>query len=116
VSRCSTEVEYKSLANTTTEIIWVQTLLHELGIIESQSACLRYDNLGATYLTANPVFHARTKHVEMDYHFVRKRVASKFLEVRFISTRDQVTDDFTKPLRLRKIQQFRYNLNLNSCD
>jgi hypothetical protein len=81
VSWSSTEAEYKSLANTTIEIIWVQTLLHELGVIRSQSACLWCDNLGATYLTVNPVFHAKTKHVEVDYHFVHERVASKFLEV-----------------------------------
>jgi hypothetical protein len=83
--------------------------------MQSKSACVWCDNLGAMYLTANPVFHVRTKYVEVDYHFVHERVASKFLEVRFISTRDQVADGFTKPLLLRKLQQFRYNLNLDSC-
>jgi hypothetical protein len=68
--------------------------------------------LGATYLTANLVFHARTKHVEVNYHFVCERVASNRLEVRFVYTKDQVADGFTKPLTLRKLQDFRYNLNL----
>jgi hypothetical protein len=116
VLRSSTEAEYKSLANATTEIIWVQTLLRELGVQQPKSACLWCDNLGATYLTPNLVFHARTKHVEVDYHFVRERVASKFLKIRFVSIRDQVADGFTKPLTLRKLQQFRYNLNLDNCD
>jgi hypothetical protein len=71
MSRSSIEVEYKSLANATAEIIWIQALLHELGIPRSR-ACLWCDNLGATYLTANPVFYAQTKHVEVDYHFVRE--------------------------------------------
>jgi hypothetical protein len=54
--------------------------------------------MGATYLTVNPIFHARTKHIEMDYHFVRERVAENALDVRFISTHDQLADVLTKPL------------------
>jgi hypothetical protein len=64
------------------------------------------DNLGATYLSANPVFHARTKHIEVDYHFVRERVARKQLKIRFISTNDQVADGFIKALSLRSLQAF----------
>ena len=63
VSRSSTEAEYKSLANATAEVIWVQTLLAELGVLQSEVARLWCDNIGATYLSANPVFHARTKHI-----------------------------------------------------
>jgi hypothetical protein len=70
VSHLSTEAEYRSLADATAEVIWVQVLLHELGISQPQVACLWCDNIGATYLTANPDFHARMKHVEVDYHFV----------------------------------------------
>jgi S-formylglutathione hydrolase FrmB len=70
VSHSSTEAEYTSLADAMAEVIWVQVLLHELGISQPQAACLWCDNIGATYLTANPVFHARMKHVEVDYHFI----------------------------------------------
>ena len=65
VSRSSTEAEYKSLANATAEIIWTQSVLREIGIPQPRIACLWCDNLGATYLSANPVFHARTKHIEV---------------------------------------------------
>jgi hypothetical protein len=75
VSPSSTEAEYKSLANATTEVIWVQTIMKELGIPHVRVPCLWCDNIGATYMTSNPVFHARTKHIEIDYHFVRERVA-----------------------------------------
>jgi histone deacetylase 1/2 len=113
VSRSSTEVEYKSLANATTEVMWVQTLLTELGISHPLAARLWCDNIGATYLSANPVFHARTKHIEVDYHFVRERVARRLLDIKFIPTGDQVADGFTKPLTVRQLEAFRNNLNLD---
>jgi hypothetical protein len=112
VSRSSTEAEYKALANATTEVIWVQSLLKELKVPTPPIARLWCDNLGATYLTANPVFHARTKHIEIDFHFVRERVARKLLQVRLISTHDQVADGFTKALTRDKLHNFRRNLNL----
>jgi hypothetical protein len=96
VSRSSTEVDYKSLANATAEVMWVQSLLQELCVPSSQSTKLWCDNIGATYLSVNPVFHARIKHIEIDYHFVRERVANKLLEITFVSTKDQLADGFTK--------------------
>jgi histone deacetylase 1/2 len=75
VSRSSTEAEYKSLANAMTEVMWVQTVLKELGVKGPKFVRLWCDNLGATYLSANPVFHACTKHIKVDFHFVRERVA-----------------------------------------
>ena len=58
------------------------------------------------------MFHARTKHIEVDYHFVRERVSWKLLEVNFVSSGDQVADGFTKPLSVRLLENFKYNLNL----
>ncbi|GJS38075.1 retrovirus-related pol polyprotein from transposon TNT 1-94 [Tanacetum coccineum] len=75
VSRSSTEAEYKAFADTVAELTWLQALLNELGIHSSSTPILWCDNLGATYLSANPIFHARTKHVEIYYHFVREKVA-----------------------------------------
>ncbi|GJZ02295.1 putative RNA-directed DNA polymerase [Tanacetum coccineum] len=98
VSRSSTEAEYKALADTVAELTWLQALLHELGIRSSSTPILWCDNLGATYLSANPIFRARTKHVEIDYHFVREKVAQGDLRVQHISTHDQIADIFTKPL------------------
>jgi hypothetical protein len=113
VSRSSIEAEYKSLANATAEVKWVQTLLDELRVSQSKAAVLWCDNIGATYLSANPVFHARTKHIEVDYHFVRERVAQKLLNIKFISSGDQVADGFTKSLSTRQLEIFRRNLNLD---
>jgi hypothetical protein len=58
------------------------------------------------------VFHARTKHIEVDYHFIRERVARKQLDIRFVSTRDQVANGFMKTLPLPKLVEVQHNLNL----
>jgi histone deacetylase 1/2 len=116
VSRSSTEAEYKALANATAEVMWIQTLLMELGVRAPRAAKLWCDNLGAKYLSANPVFHARTKHIEVDYHFVRERVAKKLLDIEYVSTKDQVADGFTKPLPVRQLEMFKHNLNLVRSD
>jgi histone deacetylase 1/2 len=93
--------------------MWIQTLLDKLGASQSKAAVLWCDNIGATYLSANPVFHARTKHIEVDYHFVRERVAQKLLDIKFIASGDQVADGFTKSLSTRQLAVFHRNLNLD---
>nr|GEW35027.1 hypothetical protein [Tanacetum cinerariifolium] len=72
------EAEYKDLADTVVELTWLQALLNELGICSSSTPILWCDNLGATYLLANPIFLARTKHVKIDYHFVRISLQSHY--------------------------------------
>ena len=69
VSRASTKAEYKALANANAEIIWFQSVLGELGVPQNQVPCLCCDNLGTTYLSANPRFHRCTKHIEVDFSF-----------------------------------------------
>ena len=105
---------YKSLANAAAEVICVQSLLDELGVRQSMVPILWCDNIGATYLSANPVFHASTKHIEVDFQFVRERVAQKKLDIRIISTHDQVADGFTKAQLVHQTHEFRHNLNVAS--
>ncbi|KAD5961904.1 hypothetical protein E3N88_13377 [Mikania micrantha] len=112
VSRSSTESEYKALADTVTELTWLEALLQELNVSMASTPVLWCDNLGATYLSANPVFHARTKHVEIDFHFVREKVAQKKLSVQFIKTDDQIADVFTKPLSSQRFMFLRSKLQV----
>ncbi|KAJ9557417.1 LOW QUALITY PROTEIN: hypothetical protein OSB04_012031, partial [Centaurea solstitialis] len=93
-----------------TELIWLKSLLHEL-CLDSNAPTLWCDNLGATYLSENLVFHARTKHVKVDYHFVREQVTQGKPNVKFISTHDQIDDVFTKPLSSQRFEFLRSKLS-----
>lgn len=73
------ETEYKTVANISCELLWIQSLLKEFAIFLSKPPILWCDNLSVTYLSVNPMLYARTKHVKLDYHFVRKMVAAKTL-------------------------------------
>lgn len=98
VACSSTKAEYKSIANAVCELLWLQSLLKELGIFLTTSPNLFCDNVGVTYISVNPVLHSSTKHIELDYHFVRDRVAAKTLNVSFVASHDQLANILTKPM------------------
>ena len=98
VSRSSTEAEYRALASTTAELAWLRTLFRELKLFLPHIPILWCDNNSAIALASNPVFHSRTKHIEVDYHYVRGCVLRRDLGIKFISGRDNFADIFTKPL------------------
>ena len=98
VARSSTEAEYRSVANTAVELNWVCFLLDELSVSLSHSPVIYCDNVGATSLCSNPVFHSRMKHVATDFHFIRNQVQSGRLRVAHVSSKDQLADALTKPL------------------
>uniref|UniRef100_A0A2N9FJA4 Integrase catalytic domain-containing protein n=1 Tax=Fagus sylvatica TaxID=28930 RepID=A0A2N9FJA4_FAGSY len=110
VSRSSTESEYRALAFASAELCWIRTLLKDLGIFISDTPILWCDNVSALAIASNPVFHARTKHIEVDFHFVRERVLRKDLLVKFVSTVDQLADIFTKSLPTNRFLDLRHNL------
>lgn len=98
VARSSTEAEYRSLAHCAAEITWIQALLEEINVSQNSSPKIWCDNLSAKSLASNPVYHARTKHIELDIHFIRDKVLNKDLEIDYVPTSDQTADLLTKPL------------------
>lgn len=70
------------------------------------------DNIGATYLAANPVFHSRMKHLALDYHFVRHQVQNKNLRVSYVASADQLADALTKPLQRSRFQNLCIKIGL----
>jgi hypothetical protein len=105
VSRSSTEAEYRALAYACADTLWIQGLLTELHCPLTRPVLLNCDNLSVTYLAANPIFHARTKHIAIDYHFVRERVASGSHKVQFIPSQLQLADVFTKGLPVDRFER-----------
>jgi len=98
VVKSSTEAEYRTITTTTTELLWLRELLKELGHPIIKMSQLFSNNIGATYLCANPVFHTHMKHLAIDCHFVHDLVASKELQVSHMPTSYQLADLLTKSL------------------
>ncbi|CAJ2666261.1 unnamed protein product [Trifolium pratense] len=114
VARSSTEAEYKALADTASELLWVLSLFTELGHTPTAGPVIYCDNLGATHLSANPVFHSRMKHIALAYHFVRENVQRGRFRVSFVSTNDQLADILTKPLLRPRFEFLLSKLHLSS--
>ncbi|KAK6148271.1 hypothetical protein DH2020_019183 [Rehmannia glutinosa] len=98
ISRSSTEAEYRALAQTCCEMTWISYLLAEFQVKIHEPSTLYCDNQSAIYLTRNPVFHERTKHVEIDCHFVRQQVLAGKVKVVHMPSKFQLADLFTKGL------------------
>lgn len=110
IANSSTEAEYKAIANTTCELLWIQFLLKKLGIFSPNPPTLWCDNLGVTYLSVNPVLYACTKYVELNDNFMRDLVAAKTLQVSFTSSKNQIADILAKPLATSRFLLLRSKL------
>ncbi|KAM1471212.1 hypothetical protein ACFXTN_038164 [Malus domestica] len=112
VSLSTTEVEYRAAAMAAQENAWLVQLMSDLHQPVDYPVPLYCDNQSAIRLAKNPVFHARTKHVEVHYHFIREKVLQKEIEMRQINTDEQVADLFTKGLSTSKFEKFRCQLSM----
>ena len=112
VARSTIKVEYRALANAASETMWLSTLLKELAFLVTESPQLLFDNLGATYLSFNPVNHSCMKHIQIDLHFVRDLVHKGSLQVKHVHTQDQIAYLLTKPLSRQGTELIRNKIGL----
>uniref|UniRef100_A0A2N9FUQ8 Reverse transcriptase Ty1/copia-type domain-containing protein n=1 Tax=Fagus sylvatica TaxID=28930 RepID=A0A2N9FUQ8_FAGSY len=98
VSRSSTEVEYRAMASVVCELMWLLPLLKDFQIDHSKEALLFYDNQAAIHIAANPVYHERTKHIELDCYLVREKIQDGLIRTLHFSSQNQLTDLMTKAL------------------
>nr|GEY30366.1 ribonuclease H-like domain-containing protein [Tanacetum cinerariifolium] len=105
------EAEYRVVANTVAETCWLRSLLRELHTPLSTATLVYCDNVSAVYLSSNPVQHQRTKHIEIDIHFVRDLGSTSRIRVLHVSSHYQYADIFTKGLPTALFDEFRSSLS-----
>nr|GEZ16086.1 ribonuclease H-like domain-containing protein [Tanacetum cinerariifolium] len=112
ISRSSAEAEYHGVANVVVETAWLHNLLRELHSPVSTATLVYCDNVSDVYLSANPIQHQRTKHIEIDIHFVRDMVQSGHIRVLHVPSRYQYADIFIKGLPTALFEDFRSSLSV----
>ena len=114
VAKSSIEAEYVALSMATQEVIWLCRLLVDFGITMDSATTIYEDNQGAIALSRNPKYHNRTKHIDVNFHFTRERVASKEIDICYCPTEHNVADIMTKGLG--KVLYQRFCEALGVCD
>ena len=100
------------MAHTIDKFYWLRIIFHDLKIMLPTTPNLWCDNIGAIVLASNPIFYARTKHIEIDYHFIREKVTNHDIQVRHISTIDQIANIFTKGHSATQFSFLRSNMSV----
>ncbi|KAJ0431247.1 putative RNA-directed DNA polymerase [Helianthus annuus] len=112
VSRSTGEAEYRAMCSATSEIMWLLNLLREVGVKCGLPVKLYCDSKAAISIAANPVFHEKTKHFEVDLHFLREKVSSGVIATVKVDSESQPADGFTKGLSIEQHKKFCEKLGL----
>ncbi|KAH9717593.1 retrovirus-related pol polyprotein from transposon RE2 [Citrus sinensis] len=115
VTKSSVESEYRALAAAVSEITWLKSLFLEIGLCYDEKPIIWCDNVSAAELAHNPVFHSRTKHIEIDLHFIRDKVLAGDLKILYVPSAEQIADILTKPLNSSQFNYLRLKLNVQLC-
>jgi hypothetical protein len=106
------EAEYTAACSASYEAIWLRKLLTDLFDLEMRATLIICDNQSCIKMTENPVFHNRSKHIEIHYHYIHDMVQRGALKLQYISTDEQVDDMLTKPLYCVKFEYFRDKIGI----
>jgi Reverse transcriptase (RNA-dependent DNA polymerase)/gag-polypeptide of LTR copia-type/Integrase core domain/GAG-pre-integrase domain len=115
VALSSVEAEYMAANQATKEAIWLRTFIAELNINIPSPTSIACDSQGAMALTKNPEYHSRTKHIDIQHHYVREKVDDKSIEFKFTSTTDMMADALTKPIVKAQHEKLIKMIGLQSC-
>jgi hypothetical protein len=106
IATSSCEAEYIGQANAAKEAVWLRLLLKEVGMEQELATVIYADNKSAIALAENPTYHARSKHIDIQYHFVREKVANSTIRLQYIPTGQMAADGLTKPLERVKFERY----------
>jgi hypothetical protein len=112
VALSSTEAEYMAACSASKEAVWLRTLLKEIGFGQEMATVIYADNQGSLSLAKNPVYHARTKHIDVQHHYIRNLVEQGEIELNYVHTSENVADVLTKPLAKIKHLKFAAQMGL----
>ncbi|KAG6521833.1 hypothetical protein ZIOFF_018966 [Zingiber officinale] len=112
VSLSSAEAEYIAATDAACEAVWLRRILSDVEQKQEAPITIFCDNNSTIAMTKNPVFHARTKHIELRHHFIRDLVSDKKIQLKFINTNKQLADGFTKAVSSGKIEQLRNHVRI----
>jgi hypothetical protein len=114
ISLSTTEVEYIAAATCCTQVLWMIQTLADLEVKYTALTPIHCDSTSAISVSKNPVFHSKTKHIPIKYHFLREQVTNQIVQVHYIPTIEQIADIFTKPLAKTSFEYLRQKLGVIS--
>ncbi|KAK9698049.1 hypothetical protein RND81_08G079100 [Saponaria officinalis] len=112
VALSTAEAEYTAVTSGTCHAVWLRRMLEELKQVQNSPTTIFCDNKSAIVLAKNPVFHGRSKHIDIKYHYIRVLVKGGDIELEFCGSQEQVADIMTKPLKKELFEKFKAMLGI----
>ncbi|PKU79054.1 Retrovirus-related Pol polyprotein from transposon TNT 1-94 [Dendrobium catenatum] len=114
VAKSSTKAEYLTLSAATSDVLWLRRLADELQLPQKAPTTILCDNISAIAIAKNPVFHACTKHIEIDFQFIRHHILNNNISIQHISSQEQIADILTKPFAFSRFEYLCNKLSIQS--